>query len=416
MNVGMVSTRFAGTDGVSLETAKLAEVLESEGHQVVWFAGELGKRFRPGITCPLAHFEHPINRRLEAAFFRGEAAPPYMMATLRALTWKLKKALRQFLAEFDVDVVVAQNVLCLPMQLPLGVALSETLTETGLPAVGHHHDFGWERDRFSNGHDPRLLHSNFPPALPNLRHMVIQSAAKQELRRRKGLDATVLPNVMDFERGPATAPDGDAFRAAAGLNGRDLVLLQPTRVVPRKSIETTLQLAHELADPAVKVVVTHDDGDEGPDYGLFLRAEAERLDVDLRFVPTRAELADSSDRPLLADAYGAANLVAYPSLIEGFGNALLEALFYRCPVLVNRYPVYARDIGPTGLRCIEIDDCVVTPEAVKEAAACLENPDAWQAVVDRNYEICLGAFSYRVIRERFLPLLPCRSAELAEVG
>ncbi|HEX9342832.1 MAG TPA: glycosyltransferase family 4 protein [Actinomycetota bacterium] len=406
MNVGMVSTRFAGTDGVSLETAKLAEVLESEGHQVVWFAGELGKRFRPGITCPLAHFEHPINRRLEAAFFRGEPTPPRMMRTLRALTWKLKKALRQFLTDFEVDAVVAQNVLCLPMQLPLGVALTEVLSETGLPAVGHHHDFGWERDRFSKGHDPHLLHTNFPPALRNLRHMVIQSYAKQELRRRRGLDATVLPNVMDFERGPLTSPDGAAFRRAAGLDARDLVLLQPTRVVPRKSIETTLRLAHELADPAVKVVVTHDDGDEGPDYGRFLRAEADRLQVDLRFVPTRAEPADASERPLLADAYAAANLVAYPSLIEGFGNALLEALFYRCPVLVNRYPVYVRDIAPTGLRCVEIEDCVVTPEAVKEAAACLENRDAWQEITDHNYEVCRGAFSYNVIRERFLPLLP----------
>jgi len=406
MNVGMVSTRFAGTDGVSLETAKLAEVLESEGHQVVWFAGELGERFRPGIACPLAHFEHPINRRLEAAFFRGESTPPGMMRTLRALTMKLRKALRQFLSDFDVDVVVAQNVLCLPMQLPLGVALTEVLRDTRLPAVGHHHDFGWERDRFSKGHDPHLLHTNFPPALPTLRHMVIQSYAKQELARRRGLDATVLPNVMDFERGPLTTPDGAAFRKAAGLDPRDKVLLQPTRVVPRKSIETTLQLAHELADPAVKVVVTHDDGDEGLDYGNFLRAEAERLKVDLRFVPTRAEAADPSGRPFLADGYAAANLVCYPSRIEGFGNALLEALFYRCPVLVNRYPVYVRDIGPTGLRLIEVDDCEITPEVVKEAAACLGTPDAWQERVDHNYEVCRGAFSYNVIRERFLPLLP----------
>lgn len=413
MNVGMVSTRFAGTDGVSLETAKLAEVLESEGHQVVWFAGQLGKRFRPGITCPLAHFEHPINRRLEAAFFRGEPTPPGMMGTLRALTWKLKKALRQFLTEFEVDVVVAENVLCLPMQLPLGVALTEVLSETGLPAIGHHHDFGWERDRFSKGHDPHLLHTNFPPVLRNLRHVVIQSHAKEELRRRRGLDATVLPNVMDFEHGPRTRPDGAAFRRAAGLEPGDKLLLQPTRVVPRKSIETTLQLAYELADPAVKVVVTHDEGDEGLDYGRFLRAEAERLGVDLRFVPTRAEAADPWDRPLLADAYAAADLVAYPSRIEGFGNALLEALFYRCPVLINRYPVYVRDIAPTGLRLIEIEDCVLTPEAVKEAARCLENRDVWQETADHNYEVCRRHFSYEVIRERFLPLLPELSQQRA---
>jgi len=44
----MVSTRFAGTDGVTLEAAKLAAVLEAAGHRVAWFAGELGEEFRPG--------------------------------------------------------------------------------------------------------------------------------------------------------------------------------------------------------------------------------------------------------------------------------------------------------------------------------------------------------------------------------
>ena len=33
LNVGFVSTRFSGIDGVSLEAAKWAEVLEDLGHQ-----------------------------------------------------------------------------------------------------------------------------------------------------------------------------------------------------------------------------------------------------------------------------------------------------------------------------------------------------------------------------------------------
>ncbi len=58
MIVAMVGTRFSGTDGVSLEAAKLATILEEQGHQVVWFAGELGDRFRPGVVHPPAHFRH----------------------------------------------------------------------------------------------------------------------------------------------------------------------------------------------------------------------------------------------------------------------------------------------------------------------------------------------------------------------
>jgi hypothetical protein len=41
--IGFVSTRFAGTDGVSLEAAKWAEVLESDGHEIFWYAGRLNR-------------------------------------------------------------------------------------------------------------------------------------------------------------------------------------------------------------------------------------------------------------------------------------------------------------------------------------------------------------------------------------
>jgi mannosylglucosylglycerate synthase len=402
MIVGMIGTRFAGTDGVSLEAAKLATVLEEEGHSVVWFAGELGDRFRPGVAHPPAHFEHPGNRRLEADCF-GEGPPT--AATLRALrdrAAELKASLRRFLRDFEVEVVVVQNALCLPMQLPLGVAVAETLVETGVPAVAHHHDFAWERERFRRPRVPGVLRAAFPPALPGVRHVVIQSAARDELARRRGISATVLPNVMDFERGPAPG-DGRAFRAAAGLADDDVVLLQPTRVVPRKGIETTLRLAHELADDHVKVVVTHADGDEGFAYGRRLRAEADRLGVCLLFA---AEAAADPDvpGPGLADAYAAADLVCYPSRYEGFGNALLEAFFHRRPVLVNRYPVYARDIAPTGVQCIEIAG-ELTARPVERAARVLEDPGRWRDARERNYQVGRRHFSFAVLRQRFLPLV-----------
>jgi len=39
LNIGFISTRFAGTDGVSLETAKWAEVLKKMGHECRYFSG-----------------------------------------------------------------------------------------------------------------------------------------------------------------------------------------------------------------------------------------------------------------------------------------------------------------------------------------------------------------------------------------
>ncbi len=264
MNVGVVSTRFQGTDGVSLETAKVADVVAEAGHDVAWFAGELGTRFHPGTTHPLAHFKAPAVLRITEAAFGQGAWSPATPAAMDSITRELKDALRRFVDEFDLDVLIAENVPCLPMHLPLGLAVGQLLAETALPALGHHHDFAWERARFRHTVVPHLLASAFPPALDNLRHVVIQSTAHLELARRRGLDSVILPNVMDFERGPANPGDGEAYRRAAGLTSEDVLLLQPTRVVPRKGIETTLQLAYELADEHVKVVVSHEDGDPPP--------------------------------------------------------------------------------------------------------------------------------------------------------
>ena len=60
-NIGFVSTRFSGKDGVSLESNKWAEVLESLGHKAFWFAGRLNKRSEISMLVQEAHFEHPAN-------------------------------------------------------------------------------------------------------------------------------------------------------------------------------------------------------------------------------------------------------------------------------------------------------------------------------------------------------------------
>jgi glycosyltransferase involved in cell wall biosynthesis len=106
----------------------------------------------------------------------------------------------------------------------------------------------------------------------------------------------------------------------------------------------------------------------------------------------------------LAAAYAAADLVCFPSLYEGFGNALLEGFYYRRPVFVNRYPVYRRDIAPTGVACIESDGAVDRGVVEKAAHWLAGSPEADEAV-ERNYEVGLRHFSFATVRERIGPLI-----------
>ena len=67
--LGFVSTRFAGTDGVSLETAKWVSVLEKRGHQCFWFAGELDVPADRSRLVPEAFYRHPDIDAITAAVF-----------------------------------------------------------------------------------------------------------------------------------------------------------------------------------------------------------------------------------------------------------------------------------------------------------------------------------------------------------
>ena len=394
----MVGVRFAGLDGVTLESAKVAAVLAEAGHRVAWFAGELGAGFSPGVTFEAAHFLTPENQALYDACFGVSQRTEETSVTLRVRTDELKAALGDYVDAFGIEWLMPQNALAIPLQLPLGLAISELVVERGMRAVAHGHDFVWERDRFAVNAVPDVLAAAFPPTGPEFEHLVINSFQRDELERRLGRTPVVLPNVMDFQSGSPPA-DPDRFRVEAGLSGSDIALVQPTRIIPRKNVEAAIDLAARLADERIRLLITHPEQDEGGQYWPRLQAMAEAAGVDLRLVPV--------ERPggaTLADAYAAADLVLYPTVLEGFGNALVEAMFYRRPLLVNRYPVYVADIAPTGLDAIEIDDGLVTDETVEAVARLLADPGSSAEALERNYQIGLEHFSYRVVRDRVLPL------------
>lgn len=389
MRIGLVGTRFAGLDGVTLESIKIAEVLKSLGHSVAWFGGRLDEEFVPGSEERAAYFDIPINKRINEQVFRHASCAPEVLEQIEEQAERLQRGLAKFVAEHRIDVVMPQNASAIPMQVPLGVAIARFVAQSGMPAIAHHHDFGWERSRFWPNPIGDLLLEAFPPSGPEFAHLVINSIARDELLRRRGIESRLLPNIMDFDTPPEPGRAA-RFKKVAGLGAGDLVLLQPTRMVPRKGIEDTFELARRLGDPSVKVVVTHPEPDEGEGYVAELVRTAEAMSVDFSVVPLGPDSEAS-----LADAYAAADLVTYPSRIEGFGNALLEAFYYKRPVLVNRYPVYAADIGPCGVQAIEMDGRI-THDVVSAAESWLADPNRWAAAVESNYEIGRTHFSYRV--------------------
>jgi glycosyltransferase involved in cell wall biosynthesis len=386
MRIGMVGARFAGLDGVSLEAAKLAEALERAGHLVFWFAGELGPEFTPGLAFAPASFGAHANMDLQRLVFSGRD-PESVRTEIAATAAMIEEAFETFLDLYGVEAVIVQNAWAIPMHLPLAVAISDVVKVRDIPTVGHHHDFAWERPRFDECVVPEILEEYFPPSGERIAHVVINTIAADDLRSRRGLSSIVIPNVMDFGTGDPNHDGGERFRRLAGVKPEEVVLLQPTRVVPRKGIELTIELAARLVgDP--KVIITHPD-DLDVAYWADIQTLADDLGVDLRLVdPGR-------DRHALASAYAAADLVCFPSLYEGYGNALVEAVYYRRPVMVNRYTVYDSDIAPLGFEFLELNGAI-TDETVAVASDMIKGGGVVDAIVDRNFEIGLKNLSYTI--------------------
>ncbi|OEU63715.1 MAG: hypothetical protein BBJ57_07735 [Desulfobacterales bacterium PC51MH44] len=404
-NIGFVSTRFAGADGVTLESSKWADVFEKNGHNCFWFAGELDRDNDKSFLVPVAHFQHEQNKWINAQVMGEKGRKPLVTQAIHDLRSLLKVHLHKFINYFNIDLLIAENVLTIPMHIPLGLALTETIAETQIPTIAHHHDFYWERVRFSVNAVSDFIRMAFPPNLPNIKHVVINSEAQEQLALRTGISSTIIPNVIDFENPPVLDAEGArVFRESIGLKPDDRMILQPTRIVQRKGIEYAIELVKELRDSRNKLVVSHEAGDEGFEYVEWLKEYAYKHEVNLKLITTKiadpwGNNGDDQADYSLWDVYPFADFITYPSLYEGFGNAFLEAIYFKKPMLINRYATFVRDIEPLGFD-LAVMDGFLSRKTVQSVIDILESPERREKMVNFNYDVAAQHYSYSVLRTR----------------
>jgi glycosyltransferase involved in cell wall biosynthesis len=406
--IGFVSTRIAGTDGVSMETFKWVQVLERNGYECYFFAGELDTPPERSFLEPKAHFEHHDIMEINSSCFGPTTRKTSLSERIQGLKDELKSRLYEFCNKFGVGLLIPENALTIPLNIPLGLAITELLAETGIPTVAHHHDFSWERKRFLINAVQDYLQRAFPPNLQSIRHVVINSAASRQLSYRTGISNVVIPNVYDFANPPPPPPNGTLLREELGFKDGDLFILQPTRIVPRKWIERAVELVSLMGIDKPRLVISHEAGDEGDLYEQRVTEYARRLGVELIYVGDKVGTAHCfralcDKKYSIDDAYQNADLVTYPSGYEGFGNAFLEAIYFKKPIVVNRYSIFVEDIEPCGFDVIPFES-FVTSEVVGRIRSFLE-PEHLGPATEKNYEVGREHFSYEVLERKLLPLI-----------
>lgn len=304
-----LSYRLGGADGVGVEAAKWDWALRTLGFRTRRVAGELEGPARPDDTwLPFLAID-PV-----------PGAQPDGAALGAALA--------------GADLVVVENLCSLPLNLEAATVAREVLADHRGRVCFHHHDFPWERAHLA-------AITGFPPDRPGSLHVTISEHARADLAAR-GITAHAVPNSFDFD---AFTGDGAPARAALGIADDDLLLVQPTRAIPRKNVSGALHFAAELAaripEQAVHYWIT------GPAEDGYAD-ELARL-VSQSTVPVHEGRAARS-----ADAYAAADLVVFPSTWEGFGNPVIESVAAHRMVAVGAYPVLSEITA--GLDLCSIDD------------------------------------------------------------
>jgi glycosyltransferase involved in cell wall biosynthesis len=332
----VVSYRLGGADGVAVESAKWEWALRELGFAVRRVAGEFESLRPDDAWLPFLAIEPVPGAGVDAGALSAALA--------------------------GADLVLVENLCSLPLNIDAATVTRDVLDAHRGRVCFHHHDFAWER--------PHLAHfEGFPPRRANSLHVTVSEHARQDLEAR-GFDAICVHNSFDFD-----APPGDRSTTRTQLDVKDdtILLVQPTRAIPRKNVDGGLHFAADLA-------AQFDDADV--QYWITGPAEDGYDDEFARVLARAAVPVHVGRAPRPSDAYAAADLVVFPSTWEGFGNPVIESMAARRMLAVGAYPVLEELVD--GLHVLPVDD-------VAPARAWLHNPRA--EVVEQNYVHARARFS-----------------------
>ncbi len=108
--VAFVSTRIAGTDGVSLEIAKWADVIERMGIECYYITGESDRPDEKTFLIEEAHFNHPDISDISRRAFEGERRTPELTNDIVRLNLVIRDKLRRAVNELGVDALIEGSV------------------------------------------------------------------------------------------------------------------------------------------------------------------------------------------------------------------------------------------------------------------------------------------------------------------
>jgi glycosyltransferase involved in cell wall biosynthesis len=223
-------------------------------------------------------------------------------------------------------------------------------------------------------------------------HATAVTVVSEGMKRRADLEnpGSVPTHVM-----PMGTDLTDAFRPDANTRRDTARLLFVGRLSPEKGVNHLISALPAVCAryPRARLAITG----SGPEERM-LRELAARLGV-----ADRIDFLGFVSRDRLPELYCKATMLILPSLSEGFGLVLVEALGCECPIVASDLPG-TREIvqpGETG-HLVPAGDVAALSEAIMEI---LGNPDQARAAARLGRSRCLEKFDWTSVANNYRALI-----------
>jgi glycosyltransferase-like protein len=232
--------------------------------------------------------------------------------------------------------------------------------------------------------------------------LTVSETWRRQLAADYGVSAQVVPNGVAAERfSSVPAAAVEALRLRYGIGTRQL-LLSVGGIEPRKGTDSLVRALPRLAHaPGVRPVLAVVGGHSFQDHRWYhdavlaeLPGLGLRLGVDVLAVGT----VDDQEMPAW---FAAADVLAFPSVKEGFGLAVLEAMSAGTPVVTSDLPVFREYL-------VDGRDALLVPvgdvDGLARALSAAMRPGAHREALVRNGRRLASRFTWAASARRHLAI------------
>jgi len=264
------------------------------------------------------------------------------------------------------DILIVHNVMTMPYNLPLTYAVKKLSNSRRIKIISWNHD-----SIYFYPDCPDMYHSEpwdiLKEKIPFIHYVCISKFRCKQFQELYKINETILviPDGVDPAGFFQIDPDSQKIIHEQKLYEADLIIVQPSRLIPRKNVELGLKVAGAMKRMGVDVrylITGAYDPHEQRDVKYYRRLKEIARDLDIAdeaifIAEYRTKNGEEiiPNRSFIRDLYFIADILFMPSSSEGFGLPLLEAGAVKLPIACSEIPPF-REIGGNHICTFSLTD------------------------------------------------------------